>query len=37
MELIGGQAVVEGVMMISPQKVAVSVRKKNGRIKTLVE
>lgn len=37
MELIGGQAVVEGVMMISPEKVAISVRKKTGRIKTMVE
>ncbi len=32
MELIGGQAVVEGVMMISPEKVAIAVRKENGKI-----
>lgn len=37
MELIGGQAIVEGVMMISPQKVAVAVRKPNGKIATKVE
>lgn len=37
MELIGGQAVVEGVMMISPQKVAVAVRKDNGKIISKVE
>ncbi|MEK6839727.1 MAG: DUF1385 domain-containing protein [Nanoarchaeota archaeon] len=37
MELIGGQAIVEGVMMISPQKVAIAVRKPNGRITTTTE
>lgn len=37
MELIGGQAVIEGVMMISPQKVAIAVRKPTGRIATKVE
>ena len=37
MELIGGQAVVEGVMMISPSKVAIAVRKPNGGIKTKAE
>lgn len=37
METIGGQAVVEGVMMLSDRKVAVAVRTKNGRITTKVE
>jgi len=31
---VGGQAVIEGVMMRSPNFVATSVRKKNGKIKT---
>jgi uncharacterized protein YqhQ len=35
MEHIGGQAVIEGVMMKNRTKYAVSVRLKNGRIKTL--
>ena len=29
MKAIGGQAVIEGVMMKSPDKVAIAVRKKN--------
>jgi uncharacterized protein YqhQ len=37
MELIGGQAVVEGVMMISPKKVAISVRNEKGKIVSKVE
>jgi uncharacterized protein YqhQ len=36
MELIGGQAVVEGVMMVSPKKIAVSVRKSTGKIKSML-
>ncbi len=36
-EYIGGQAVMEGVMMASRKKVAVAVRKTNGRIKMKVE
>ena len=36
-EHIGGQAVIEGVMMRSPTKVAVSVRLQNGKIKTKKE
>lgn len=35
MEHIGGQAVIEGVMMKSKNKYAVSVRLENGKIKTL--
>jgi uncharacterized protein YqhQ len=37
MEHIGGQAVIEGVMMRSPTKLAVSVRLPNGKIKTKKE
>jgi len=33
---IGGQAVIEGVMVLSPNKYAVSVRKPNNKIKTKV-
>jgi uncharacterized protein YqhQ len=36
-EYIGGQAVMEGVMMASRKKVAVAVRKNDGKIKTKVE
>ena len=36
-DYIGGQAVVEGVMMASRKKVAVSVRKNDGKIKTKTE
>jgi len=34
---VGGQAVVEGVMMRSPDKYSVSVRLPNGKIKSMVE
>ncbi|MBC8042643.1 MAG: DUF1385 domain-containing protein [Rhizobacter sp.] len=34
---VGGQAVVEGVMMRAPQQVAVAVRKLDGSIKTHIE
>jgi uncharacterized protein YqhQ len=34
--LIGGQAVVEGVMMKSPSHYAISVRKKDGKINTKI-
>jgi len=37
MEHIGGQAVIEGVMMMSPKRLAVSVRLPNGKIKTKKE
>jgi uncharacterized protein YqhQ len=36
-DYIGGQALMEGVMMASKNKVAMSVRKENGKIKTKVE
>ncbi len=36
-DYIGGQAVIEGVMMASRKKVAVAVRKPNGKIKIKVE
>jgi uncharacterized protein YqhQ len=36
-DYIGGQAVIEGVMMASRKKVAVAVRKPNGKIKVNVE
>ncbi len=36
-DYIGGQALMEGVMMASKNKVAMSVRKANGKIKTKVE
>ena len=32
MTSIGGQAVIEGVMMKAPQKIATAVRKSNGEI-----
>ncbi len=35
--LIGGQAVIEGVMMKGPKHYSVSVRKQNGNIKTKIE
>ena len=31
---VGGQAVIEGVMMRSPNSIVISVRKQNGKIKT---
>lgn len=34
---VGGQAVIEGVMMRSPTSFAIAVRKPNGEIATLVE
>ena len=34
---IGGQAVIEGVMMKNMDRYAVSVRKPNGKIETKVE
>ena len=34
---IGGQAVMEGVMMRGPEKMAISVRKPDGEIVTKVE
>ncbi len=34
---VGGQAVVEGVMMRSPDKYAVAVRLPNGKISSMVE
>lgn len=37
MELIGGQALIEGVMMVGPKKMALAVRRENGRISTQVE
>lgn len=37
MEYIGGQALVEGVMIISPKKIACSVRKPDGKIKSKIE
>lgn len=37
MEVMGGQALVEGVMMVSPRNVAMSVRKPSGKIKTVRE
>ena len=37
MEHIGGQAVIEGVMMQSPKRLATSVRLPNGKIKTKKE
>ena len=36
-EYIGGQAVMEGVMMASRKKIAIAVRKENGKIKTKIE
>ena len=37
MQTIGGQAVIEGVLMLSKKKIAVSVRKEDGHIETKVE
>lgn len=37
MEYIGGQALVEGVMIIGPKNIAYSIRKPKGRIITKVE
>ena len=36
-QYVGGQAVIEGVMMASRKKIAISVRKNDGKIKTKVE
>ncbi|MBT3262430.1 DUF1385 domain-containing protein [Candidatus Woesearchaeota archaeon] len=36
-EYIGGQAVMEGVMMASRKKIAIAVRKEDGKIKTKIE
>lgn len=36
-KLIGGQAIIEGVMMKSPTKLAISIRLRNGKIKTKKE
>ncbi|MFC1774744.1 DUF1385 domain-containing protein [Nanoarchaeota archaeon] len=37
METVGGQAVIEGVMMMSKNKIATAVRKENGDILTKVD
>src|SRR3989344_9576523 len=36
-QVLGGQAIIEGVMMKSPHYIAISVRKNTGGIKTTVE
>jgi uncharacterized protein YqhQ len=36
-EYVGGQALIEGVMMASRKKIALAVRKENGKIKTKIE